>query len=254
MKISIATKRRIKAKYHMKVTRHQHKFLLFSICLFLAKMVEAQEESEDKLVAKGRGFVSLSFSLDQREAENENQLIRNVLDQDKLNLRVGANGGYAIKDNFVLGLAFGYGRNREDILQLNQDNEEIFVQTVGQEFTFTPNMRNYIPLGEGTFQVFVQTDVRLNFGESLRRTFLEQEQEKLESQFFESRIGVSPGMVIFFDRNWAFETSVGLVGLTSRWTRQTLNNDIDNQTRIVENNINLRLNLLALNLGVARYF
>lgn len=231
---------------------------LFLLCgmLILAVQGFAQESSEDSLfsISKGRSFLNLSFSLDQREAQNENQLIREVLDQDRFNLNVNMNGGYAIMDNFMLGLAFGYGRNREDVLQINQDNEEVLTRRVGQDFTLTPNMRNYIPLGNGQFQVFVQTDLRIKYAESLRRDIYETEQDKLESVVFETRLGVSPGMVVFFDRNWAFETSVSLAGLTSKWTRQTLNDDEENQTRIQENSVDLKLNLLALNLGVARYF
>lgn len=235
------------------------KYPLFTLFLISALyhtsiMAQTNEESDLNLITKGRGFVNLAFSLDQREAENENQFIRDVLDQDRLNYRITSNGGYAIKDNFVLGLGLGYGRNREDLIQINQDGEEVFTRTVGQDFTITPNMRNYVPLGLGKFQVFIQTDLRLNFGESLRRNIFVDEVEKLETEFFQSRVGVSPGLIIFFNRSWAFETSVGLVGLTSRWTTETFNNDTENRTRIQENSVDLQLNLLALNLGVAFYF
>ncbi len=228
-------------------------FLISTLC-HTSIMAQTNERSDPNLITKGRGFVNLAFSLDQREAENENQFIRDVIDQDRLNYRITSNGGYAIKDNFVLGLGLGYGRNREDLIQVNQDGEEVFTRTVGQDFTITPNMRNYIPLGPGKFQVFIQTDLRLNFGESLRRNIFVDEVEKLETEFFQSRVGVSPGLIIFFNRSWAFETSVGLVGLTSRWTTETVNNDTDNRTRIQENSVDLQLNLLELNLGVAFYF
>ena len=225
---------------------------------FFAPPVFAQEDltdsAEDYTVAKGRAYGVLTFSLDQRDAENENQLLRQVIDQNKLDYRVIASGGYALKDNFTVGLGFSYGRQREDITFLNEDEEEITSKSVGQDVSFIPNIRKYIPLGVGKLQIFVQTDLRLSLGESLERNFMAMEVEKIEENFTEVKLGVQPGVVLFFTREWAFEASVGVAGLTSRWTTQTLNNDEANQSKIHQSSIDLKLNLLALNLGVAYYF
>lgn len=237
-------------------TKFYRCFVLFAAALIIVLNADAQDidDNDKNVISRGRGFVNLAFSLDQREAENENQFFRDVLDQDRLNYQITSNGGYAIKDNFVLGLGLGYGRSREDLKQIDQDGEEVFIRSVGQNFTIAPNIRNYIPLSNDKFYIFIQTDLRLNFGESLNRKIFTDEVEKLETEFFQTRIGVSPGLLIFFNRSWAFETSVGLVGLTSRWTTETFNNDTENRTKIQENNMDLQLNLLALNLGVAYYF
>lgn len=233
--------------------------IMYSLSVFLGfapafGQSDTSPADDDKTIKKGRGYISLSFSLDQRNAENESQLFRQVIDQDKLNYRVTTNGGYAIMDNFTLGLGLSYGRKREDVNFLNDDNVEVTSRFLQNDISFIPNMRNYIPLGDGSLQIFVQTDMRFTFSESLRRDFYPDEVDKFESDVFEYRLGVSPGALLFFDRNWAFEVSVGLAGLTSRFTSQILNDDLDNQTRIVKTDIDLRLNLLALNLGVARYF
>jgi ABC-type tungstate transport system substrate-binding protein len=100
----------------------------------------------------------------------------------------------------------------------------------------------------------VQTDLRLSLGESLERNFMAMEVEKIEENFTEIKLGVQPGVVLFFTRQWAFEASVGIAGVTSRWTTQTVNDDQANETKIQQSSIDLRLNLLALNLGVAYYF
>ena len=59
---------------------------------------------------------------------------------------------------------------------------------------------------------------------------------------------------MFFDRHWALEATVGIAGLSTRIEEEVLNNDEQNKQRITETNIDLRLNLLSLNLGVAFYF
>ncbi len=233
------------------------KCIVFPFVFLLTFLGMAQNYNSDSItnvVSQHSKYLNLSFSLDQRKAENENQLLRDVIDQNKLNYKVTVSSGYAIKENFTLGVGLSYGRNREDITFKNEDNGEITNKSIGQDFSFIPNIRKYIPFGTGKFQIFVQTELRFTYGESLQRNFLVNEIEKIENDFFELRLGVQPGAIIFFDKNFAFETSVGLVGLSSKWSTETVNGDVDNQTKITENNIDLDLNLLSLKLGVAYYF
>lgn len=244
--------RRIPTARHLKKLLCALSALLLFTALFGQENLPAPEDN--RLVTKGRGYISLSFSLDQRKAENEAQLFRQVIDQDKVNFRVTTNGGYALNDNFTLGLGLSYGREREDVTFLDDNDTEVTSRLLRNDISFLPNMRNYVPFGNGTFQIFVQTDMRFSFVESLQRDFFPDEIDKIERNVFEYRLGVSPGALLFFDRHWAFEVSVGLAGLTSRITEQVVNDNEDDKTRIVKTDIDLRLNLLALNLGVARYF
>jgi hypothetical protein len=62
-------------------------FLLLSVVNF-ESVGQETDEPNDFRVTKGRYFGSLTFSLDQREAENEDQLLRYVIDQDRLNYRI----------------------------------------------------------------------------------------------------------------------------------------------------------------------
>lgn len=232
--------------------------LIYLTCFLFPSLGQAQSNQESKqnayLMSKGRFYGSLSFSLSQRKAENEDQLIRQVINQTRYNYRILGAGGYAIKDNFVLGLSGGYGRAREEITFLDDNDQEITTNRLEQGFTFAPNMRNYIPLGNGQVQILVQTELGITFGESLQRNILPTEIDKITGEFIQVNLGVSPGLLLFFDRNWAFETTVGIAGLTTRIEEEVFNDDVQNKQRIEQTNLDLRLNLLALNLGVAYYF
>jgi hypothetical protein len=46
------------------------------------------DSDEDFTIKKGRIYYSLTFSLDQRKAENEDQLLRQVIDQNKYDYRI----------------------------------------------------------------------------------------------------------------------------------------------------------------------
>lgn len=227
------------------------------IALFLCASVVAQVEDsneEDYSISKGRYYTSITFSLSSRNAENEDQLLRQVIEQDRYTYRVVGNGGYAIKDNFTLGLAFGYGQSKEEITYLDENDAELNSKRIQRGVSITPNMRNYIPIGKGKLQIVVQTELGFTFGESLQRIYSIDNVDKIESDFFEFDLGVSPGVVLFFTKNWAFETRVNVAGLSTRSEKKITNDDEANRQRIRETNIDLKLNLLALNLGVAYYF
>jgi hypothetical protein len=213
-----------------------------------------QGAEDDYVISKGRYFTTLTFSLNQRQAENEDQLLRFVIDQDRLNYRIVGSGGYAIKDNLTVGLGVGYGRQREEITFEDENGEEVTTKRLQQGLSVVPTFRNYVSLGEGKLQILVQTELGFTFGESLQRNFSANEVDKIEGNFFEGRLGVSPGVVLFFDRHWAFETTVGLAGLSVRVEEEVTNDMEDDKQRVVQSGIDLQLNLLQLNLGVAYYF
>jgi hypothetical protein len=232
------------------------KHLILVFCALISAKISAQSLSdteEDFTVKKGRLYYSLSFSLDQRKAENEDQLLRQVINQDKYDYRVIGNIGYAIKDNMTLGLAGGYGRLKEEITFLDDNDDEVTSKRIEQGFSIVPNMRNYIPLGKGRLQVLIQTELGITVGESLERVFYTNEIDRIDGNFLEVNLGVNPGLLLFFDKNWAFEVTVGAAGLTTRIDESTLNNDEANKERVESTSIDLRLNILQLNLGVAFY-
>jgi len=227
--------------------------LLFSFNKIYSQDASGHGENDFK-ITKGRFYSSLTFSFDARSAENEDQIFRQVVTQNKYNYKIIGNGGYAIKNNMTLGLAAGYGRAREEITFIDENNENVTSKNLQQGLSIVPIMRNYIPLGKGQLQVLVQTELSVTFGESLQRVFRQEDIDKIEGNFLEIELGISPGLILFFDKHWAFETTVGIAGFSTRIEEETTNEDKDNQQRIVESGVDLRLNLLQLNLGLAYYF
>jgi hypothetical protein len=211
-------------------------------------------KQNDFKIEKGRFLSALTFSLDSRKAENENQLFRQVIDQNKYDFRVIASGGYVIKDNFLIGLAVGYGEENEDVIFINEDNLELNTKRIQRGISFSPNFRNYIPIGSGQLQIIVQTELGITFGESLSRTYSADNVDKIENDFLQLDLGVSPGVALFFTKNWALETRVNVAGLSTRYEEEEINDDSSSKTKIRQTSVDLRLNLLQLNLGVAYYF
>ncbi len=235
------------------------KLIICFLCITISKIgclysQDTLSTSDNYNILKGRSFNAITFSLSQRSAENENQLLRQVLDQERYDFEVVYSGGTAIKDNFLIGLSLGYGERKEDIVFLDQDNVELNTKSLERGLSIAPNMRNYIPIGTGQLQIIVQTELGVTFGESLERTYSTNSVDKVEGSFIDLSLGVSPGLALFFTRNWALETRVNVAGLEMKFEESTSNNDFQNTTKIQETNIDLRLNLLQLNLGVSYYF
>jgi hypothetical protein len=232
------------------------KYIFLLLSIFFCVQIQAQgigESEEDLTIKKGRFYYSLSFSLNQRKAENEDQLLRQVINQDKYDYRIVGNVGYALMDNLTVGVAGGYGRLKEEITFLDDNDQEVTSKRLEQGFSIVPNMRNYIPLGKGRFQILVQTELGLTVGESLERIIYTNDMDRIDGKFVEFNLGVNPGLVLFFDKNWAFEVTVGAAGLKTRVDERILNDDEGNKERIQTTDIDLRLNILQLNLGVAFY-
>ncbi len=205
-------------------------------------------------ITPGRAYSSLTFSLSTRDAENEDQLLRQVVSQSRYQYRFIGNGGYAIKDHLTVGFSLGYGRAEEEITVVDENGQNVTTKSLEQGLSFAPNIRSYIPISTGRLQILVQTELGITVGESLERIYREDDIDKVEGDFVELGLGVSPGMILFFDRHWAFETTVGIAGFRARKEEKEVNDKEDEKQRVVETSVDLRLNLLLLSLGVAYYF
>jgi hypothetical protein len=232
------------------------KYLALICCTSIFTEIKAQgvgDSVEDFTITKGRYYSALSLSLETREAQNEDQLLRQVINQDRFNYRITGNFGYALKNNLTLGVSGGYGRLKEEITFLDDNDEEVTSKRIEQGFSIVPNMRNYIPIGKGRLQVLIQTEIGITVGESLERVFTTNDIDRTDGEFLEFSVGVNPGLVLFFDKNWAFEVTVGAAGLRTRIDESVVNNDEGNKERVETTDIDLRLNILQLNLGIAFY-
>jgi len=228
--------------------------VILATVLSLSLSGQSNTPPEDFTIQKGRYYSSLTFSLNQRKAENENQILRQVIDQRRLNYRLTGNAGYAVRDNLTLGLLLGYGTVREEINYLDENANPINSKRLERGVAIAPTMRNYIPIGSGQLQILIQSQIGITTGESLQRVYFEDDVDKIEGSFIDFEVGVSPGVVLFFDRHWAFETTVGIAGFQSRYVEEIRNNDTANRKTVTESSVDLRINLLQLNLGVAHYF
>ena len=211
----------------------------------------AQSKSDSLFfLQKGRLFISPTFSVNNRTADNEDQLFRFVENQNKVDWNVDVNVGYFIKDNFTAGAQLSVGFLSEQI-EYVADGQNIYTKTRGETITFSPNIRNYF--GSGRLKVFNQTNINFSYGEKLQRVYKEDDEDKIRTRTLNFGIGLQPGIAFFASEMIAVEASLNLLGWNAIKRESITNDNEEEKTEVFESNVDFSVNILTLNIGIGIY-
>lgn len=202
--------------------------------------------------ARGQWFASLTLQLSSTSAENEDQFIRQIQTQDNGEFEVGVQGGYFVKDFFMAGLEFSYSsRNKNEVYTAN--DIQTHQRLIEHGYYFAPFIRNYIPLSSSRrFSIFNQTSLQVGTSRTFTQTESGNDIDKIMKDRVTLGIGIQPGLSAFVVDGFAFEASVGLLGLEMKHEQSTMNYTEESQK--TDFNLNFRINLLQIKLAVAYYF
>lgn len=240
-------------------------FFKLMIALFIliasTKTVSAQQIEEQpqdytvggKSTIKGNMLISTTFSLSHSESENESRLIQNLDDSYRLDWNITLRSGYFIKDNFALGAFFKYS-NKLDRLNYTNDTGQVFDETLARSYSFAPFMRNYLPLGKGTFSLFNETNLEFSYGSEVRQVDNPDDINRTVSDTYQLKLGIQPGIAAFITDLVSFEVGTSILGLSSKYTTTTFNGDEDSQGTKFSNDVSFEIDLLSLFLGITFYF
>jgi len=198
-------------------------------------------------------YIGLAFSLDDVRKENTSGLLQNVIDGSELEYSILLKGGYYIGNYAMVGLNFDYYQYKFDG-QVFRDPDTLQSNSITRSYDFTPNFRSSIPLTRNErLSFFVEIGVTFGYGTSLiRNTKNLDEIEKLYSDSFHFRAGISPGVTFFAIESFAFEVQLNVLGYDLMVTQQTKNEEIE--SREIEQKIDANIDLLSLQLGIAYNF
>ena len=230
-----------------------NKTFLLGIFLFVGSYSSLLAQSETDSIyflSKGRLFISPTFSVNNRTAVNDDQLVRFVEDQNKLEWDIDLNIGYFIKDNFSVGAQLTYQFSKEDIIYV-ADSKEITERSNGQSITFSPNIRNYFGLGK--LKIFNQTNINFSYGEELKRVYREDDEDKIRTKELNFGIGIQPGLAFFVSDIVAVEASLKLLGWESSIEESTINDNEDEKSKVTKNDVNFSVDILTLHIGIGIY-
>ena len=214
--------------------------------------------SKDEAISKGHLQGGATLSLIQAETDDDalDVIIGEIYEAEGYSFTVEAFGGYFIKDALALGLRAGYSRTwydidfslMEDLVDLSQHRKY-----VSNGFFVQPLLKNYLKvLDSRIFYLFNETSVSVEYSYGISQTDDGEDMKKTRNRGWTIKAGLNPGICVMVLDRFAFETSVGLLGLSSSIIDVEENDETN--SRFVYNIVNFTINLLALDFSLVTFF
>lgn len=198
-------------------------------------------------------MISTTFSLKHSESENEARLLQSLDDSYRLDWNVTLRSGYFIKDNFAVGGYFKYS-NELDRLEYANDTGPVNDESLSRSYSIAPFIRNYLPLGKGTFYLFNETNLEFTYGSGVRQVEGVNDIERTVTDSFELKLGIQPGIAAFITDVVSAEIGTSVLGVSSTYSRINIDGDDENEGYTFNNEVSFEIDLLRLFLGITFYF
>lgn len=213
---------------------------------------------KDEAIAKGNVLSGASLSLIQAETDDDalDVIIGEIYEAEGYTFTVEAFAGYFVKDALAVGIRAGYSRTwydinfslMEDLVDLSQHRKY-----VSNGFFIQPFLKNYLKvLDSRTIYFFNETSLMVEYSYGLSQTDDGEDISKTKNTMWTFKFGLNPGLCIMVLDRVAFETSVGLLGLSSSIVDVDENDE--KHSELVYNIVNFTINLLALDFSLVYFF
>ena len=204
---------------------------------------------------KGNGYVGLAFSVFDEKTDNSKDILNfdRQISSKRLNYSVNFKGGYFFSKNHMAGLGYSIERNKSSA-QATFLTDTIIIESLDRIHSFTPSLRSYFPLTKNK-RLSLFNELKMNFGGGKGETEWYENGEVTRfdnSNTFIFGVGISPGVNFFALQNFCFEIQLDVLGY--RYEKVKTTDDTGEDITTVSHNVDLTLNLLTLNFGLAYYF
>lgn len=209
-----------------------------------------------RFIPKHKWIGGVTVSVFNFESDNSRLLFSLLKDID-LNLRtlsVKPFVGYAIKDNTVIGLKFGYSRISGGInnLALNIEDLDIALKDIkytDDSYSFSLFHRSYIGLDpKGLFGLFNETTLGYSTGSTRFSRGVDETLKYTDTSINQLKVGINPGIAIFIMPNVGAEVSFGVAGFTYNWEKQKKSSGETGKR--TNSGANFKINLFNINIGL----
>ena len=214
--------------------------------------------SPEEAISAGHILGGATLSLIQANTEDDalNVIIGDVYEAEGYMFTVQAFGGYFIKDALAVGAHLGYSRTWLDIdFSLLEDLADVkqHRKYVSNGFFVQPFLKNYLKVMDSrSLYFFNETSVLVQYSYGMSQSDDGEEIDKTRNKTWTIKAGLNPGICIMVLSRFAFETSVGLLGLSTSVVDVEENGE--SHSRLVYNIVNFTINLLALDFSLVYFF
>ena len=214
--------------------------------------------SPDEAIAKKRIFGGATLSLIQGTTDGDalNILIGDIYEGEGYTFTAAIFGGYFIRDAMALGMHPGYSRTWFDIefslLEDLMDHSE-HRKYVSNGFFVRPFLKNYLKVFDTrTIYFFNETSIGVEYSYGISQSDDGEDMDKTRNRKWSIDVGLNPGLCIMVLNRFAFETSVGLLGLSTSIMEVEENGETHSE--FMYNIVNFTINLLALDFSLVYFF
>ncbi len=209
-------------------------------------------------IGRGNFFAGATLFLLQGNTDDGtlNVLFGDIYEADGYTFTAKAFGGYFVKDAVALGARAGYSRTKLDIdFSLLEDLADVAEHRkyLSNGFFVQPFLKNYLKiLDSRTVYFFNETSLSVEYSYGISQTDDGEDMDKTKNHGWHFEFGINPGLCIMVLPRLAFETSVGLLGLSSSILEVEENGE--SRSEVTYNVVNFTINLLALNFSLVYFF
>jgi hypothetical protein len=188
---------------------------------------------------------------------DDNQLLYSLLKDVNISgqiLSVKPFIGYAVRDNNVIGVKFGYNRAKGDLGNLSvaiDDLDFTMKNMLYKQDSYTVALfhRSYVGLDAAKrFGVFSETSLSYTTGTSIFSREEDSGLKRTDTDMREVRLGLDPGLEVFIMDNVSAEVSFGIVGFKYLWEEQR--NNLGEYGKRHSSGANFKINLFNINIGI----
>ena len=209
-------------------------------------------------VPKGQWLTGLTASFSTHDNDMYDILVINDVESEGHTIKFSPMLGYAIRNNMVVGIKFGYSRNllRVDNGGLSIGGDSGISLSVDSYYSLKHSYegslfwRQYVPFGANKrFAMF--SEAQLIFGGSQAKYVAGVPVKGTYETSFSTTLNFTPGIAAFVTNDVALELNVGVMGVTFQTVRQVHNQVATGKRN--ESLMNFKINLLSIALGLAIY-
>ncbi len=213
---------------------------------------------KDEAISRGNFLTGATLFLLQGNSDDDalNILFGDIYKAEGYTFTAEAFGGYFIRDAMAVGLRAGFSRTFVDVdYSILEDLADIkeHRKYVSNGFFVQPFLKNYLKVFDSrTIYFFNETSLTAEYSYGISQSDDGEDISKTRNHGWTFKFGINPGLCIMVLDRLAFETSVGLLGLSSSWL--VVEENGERRSEVSYNIVNFKINLLALDFSLVYFF
>ncbi|MEA4966802.1 MAG: hypothetical protein VB048_01610 [Bacteroidaceae bacterium] len=218
--------------------------------------------SSKSILNKGVSYLGFRIGFSKKDIENDRLLTIVDLNEVKdFSYEIALSGSWFIAENVAWGAKVNYGFSDQkytissNLLSLLIEAQTYSTNTATTNFEIGTGVKNYVPFGLGNrFFVFNETNISYNYISSLTRDVYDEGKDIKKSMktTHELSLGLSPGVMYFLKKGFAFEFAFNPVMIS--YNRTFIKQDETKNGGGSDFAIDFKFNLLKIYFGFAYYF